>query len=88
MPYLPSPLADIPREQLLFSHPSPIQALPRLSAALSPNQKVKIWAKREDTNSPYAFGGNKIRKLEYVVADALKMGADTLVTEGGLQSNQ
>jgi 1-aminocyclopropane-1-carboxylate deaminase len=85
--YLPSPLADIPREHLLFPHPSPIHSLPRLSAALAPDQNVKIWAKREDINSPYAFGGNKIRKLEYVVADALRQGADTLLTEGGLQSN-
>jgi len=85
--HLPSPFADIPREHLLFPHPSPIHALPRLSVALAPDQNVNIWAKREDTNSPYAYGGNKIRKLEYVIADALRQGADILVTEGGLQSN-
>jgi 1-aminocyclopropane-1-carboxylate deaminase len=85
---VPSPLSGYPRELLLFDHPSPIQALPRLSAAFSPSDfGITIWAKREDTNSPFAFGGNKIRKLEYVVADALEQGADTLVTEGGLQSN-
>lgn len=85
---VPEPLSGYPRETLLFDHPSPIQALPRLSAAFSPpDSDIKIWTKREDTNSPFAFGGNKIRKLEYVVADALQQGADTLVTEGGFQSN-
>ena len=42
---------------------------------------------REDCNSGLAFGGNKVRKLEYVVHDAIKQGADTLVTTGGVQSN-
>jgi 1-aminocyclopropane-1-carboxylate deaminase len=85
---VPSPLSDIPYEPLLFSHPSPLQKLSRLSSAISPpGSNITIWAKREDTNSPLAFGGNKIRKLEYIIADALKNGADTLVTEGGIQSN-
>ena len=47
----------------------------------------KIWAKREDCNSGLAFGGNKTRKLEYLVPDALAQGADTLVSIGGVQSN-
>ena len=46
-----------------------------------------LWAKREDCNSGYAFGGNKTRKLEYLVADALAQGCDTLVSIGGVQSN-
>jgi 1-aminocyclopropane-1-carboxylate deaminase len=46
-----------------------------------------IWAKREDCNSGIAFGGNKTRKLEYLVADALAQGCDTLVSIGGVQSN-
>jgi 1-aminocyclopropane-1-carboxylate deaminase/D-cysteine desulfhydrase-like pyridoxal-dependent ACC family enzyme len=46
-----------------------------------------IWAKREDCNSGLAFGGNKTRKLEYVVADTLAQGCDTLVSIGGVQSN-
>jgi len=46
-----------------------------------------IWAKREDCNSGLAFGGNKTRKLEYLVADALAQGCDTLVSIGGVQSN-
>jgi 1-aminocyclopropane-1-carboxylate deaminase len=46
-----------------------------------------VWAKRDDVNSALAFGGNKIRKLEYLVADALASGCDTLVSIGGVQSN-
>jgi len=77
-------LADFPRTPLLFG-PSPIHPLPRLSAALG--RDVEIWAKREDCNSGIAFGGNKVRKLEYLVADALEQGCDTLVSIGGIQSN-
>ncbi len=77
-------LDDYPRVPLLFG-PSPIHPLPRLSAALG--GAVAIWAKREDCNSGIAFGGNKVRKLEYLVADALARGCDTLVSIGGVQSN-
>jgi 1-aminocyclopropane-1-carboxylate deaminase len=49
--------------------------------------EVEIWAKREDCNSGIAFGGNKVRKLEYLVADAVAQGCDTLVSIGGIQSN-
>ncbi|MEZ5249441.1 MAG: pyridoxal-phosphate dependent enzyme [Ilumatobacteraceae bacterium] len=49
--------------------------------------EVEIWAKREDCNSGIALGGNKVRKLEYLVADALAQGCDTLVSIGGIQSN-
>jgi 1-aminocyclopropane-1-carboxylate deaminase len=65
--------------------PTPIEKLERLSAHLGGN--VDIYAKREDCNSGLAFGGNKIRKLEYIVPDAIASGADTLVTIGGVQSN-
>lgn len=65
--------------------PTPIEKLERLSAHLG--GKVGIFAKREDCNSGLAFGGNKIRKLEYIVPDAIASGADTLVTIGGVQSN-
>jgi 1-aminocyclopropane-1-carboxylate deaminase len=75
---------DYPRVPLLFG-PSPIHPLPRLSAALG--GKVEIWAKREDCNSGIAFGGNKVRKLEYLAADAIAQGCDTLVSIGGIQSN-
>ncbi|WIV53591.1 1-aminocyclopropane-1-carboxylate deaminase [Amycolatopsis nalaikhensis] len=76
-------LADFPRYPLLFG-PSPVHPLERLTEHLG---GAKIWAKREDVNSGLAFGGNKTRKLEYLVADALKQGADTLVSIGGVQSN-
>ena len=48
---------------------------------------ARIWAKRDDVNSGLAFGGNKTRKLEYLIPDALASGADTLVSIGGIQSN-
>ncbi|MFM7599563.1 MAG: pyridoxal-phosphate dependent enzyme, partial [Actinomycetota bacterium] len=76
-------LADYPRYPLLFG-PSPIQRLNRLTADLG---GATVWAKRDDCNSGIAFGGNKTRKLEYLVADALAQGCDTLVSIGGVQSN-
>ncbi|KAK3625733.1 hypothetical protein LTR56_020237 [Elasticomyces elasticus] len=79
-------LRSIPKESFLFG-PSPIQCLPRLSKELSSNGDVKIWAKRDDCNSGLAYGGNKVRKLEYLVADAIAKGCDTLVSVGGVQSN-
>ena len=78
------PIDDFPRVPLLFG-PSPVHPLPRLSAALG--GRVEIWAKREDCNSGIAFGGNKVRKLEYLAADAIAQGCDTLVSIGGVQSN-
>jgi 1-aminocyclopropane-1-carboxylate deaminase len=77
-------LDEFPRTPLLFG-PSPIHPLRRLSEHLG--GQVEIWAKREDCNSGIAFGGNKVRKLEYLVADALEQGCDTLVSIGGVQSN-
>ena len=77
-------LDDFPRTPLLFG-PSPIHPLRHLSEALG--GRVEVWAKREDCNSGIAFGGNKVRKLEYLVADALQQGCDTLVSIGGVQSN-
>jgi 1-aminocyclopropane-1-carboxylate deaminase len=77
-------LAKFPRHKLTFG-PSPIEKLERLSAHLG--GKVEIYAKRDDCNAGLAFGGNKVRKLEYLVPDALAQGCDTLVTIGGIQSN-
>ena len=77
-------LDDFPRIPLLFG-PSPIHPLRRLSDALG--GEVEIWAKREDCNSGIAYGGNKVRKLEYLAADAVAQGCDTLVSIGGVQSN-
>lgn len=77
-------LTDFERYPLTFG-PSPIEPLPRLSEHLGGD--VAIYAKREDCNSGLAFGGNKLRKLEYIVPDVIASGADTLVTIGGVQSN-
>jgi len=85
---LPNPFASIPRKPLLFG-PSPIQSLDRISADLTSKsgKAVHIYAKRDDCNSGLAFGGNKTRKLEYLIADALSQECDTLVSVGGIQSN-
>jgi 1-aminocyclopropane-1-carboxylate deaminase len=76
-------LESFTRYPLLFG-PSPVHRLDRLTAQLG---GAAVWAKREDCNSGIAFGGNKTRKLEYLVADALAQGCDTLVSIGGVQSN-
>src|ERR671922_2466442 len=78
-----STLANFPRHPLLFG-PSPVHPLERLTAHLG---GARIWSKRDDCNSGLAYGGNKTRKLEYLVADALEGGYDTLVSIGGVQSN-
>ncbi|MFK0278974.1 1-aminocyclopropane-1-carboxylate deaminase [Streptomyces sp. NPDC090499] len=76
-------LSSYARYPLLFG-PSPVHPLERLTARLG---GAALWAKREDCNSGIAYGGNKTRKLEYLVADALAKGCDTLVSIGGVQSN-
>jgi len=76
-------LDDFARYPLLFG-PSPVHELGRLTRHLG---GAGVWAKREDCNSGIAYGGNKTRKLEYLVADALAQGCDTLVSIGGVQSN-
>ena len=76
-------LDSFERVPLLFG-PSPIHRLERLTDELGGAQ---LWAKRDDCNSGLAYGGNKTRKLEYLAADALAKGCDTLVSIGGVQSN-
>lgn len=66
----------------LLSHPTPLEKLERLSTWLGRD----VYIKRDDL-TPLAMGGNKLRKLEYLGADALAQGADTLITAGALQSN-
>jgi len=83
MPEVPVPIDSFKRYPLLFG-PSPVHRLDRLTRHLG---GASVWAKREDCNSGIAFGGNKTRKLEYLVADALAQGCDTLVSIGGVQSN-
>ncbi len=73
---------NIPR--LKFAHvPTPIEELPRLTAYL---HGPRIFVKRDDQTG-LAFGGNKTRKLEFLVAEALEQGARTLISGGALQSN-
>lgn len=77
-------LGKFERYPLTFG-PTPIEHLPRMTAALG--GRVQIYAKRDDCNSGLALGGNKLRKMEYIVPDILASGADTLVSIGGVQSN-
>jgi len=74
-------LARFPRLDLAGG-PTPLDKLERLSANLG----RELYVKRDDT-TPFALGGNKVRKLEFLAAEALKAGADTLVTAGAIQSN-
>jgi L-cysteate sulfo-lyase len=76
-------LARFPRAR--FAHlPTPLEPMPRLSEALG--GKAKFWVKRDDCTG-LAGGGNKTRKLEFLLGAALEAGADTLVTQGAVQSN-
>ena len=77
-------LEKFARYPLTFG-PAPIEKLERLSKHLGGN--VEVYAKREDCNSGLAYGGNKLRKLEYIIPDAIASNADTLVSIGGVQSN-
>jgi D-cysteine desulfhydrase family pyridoxal phosphate-dependent enzyme len=63
--------------------PTPLQYLENISRELG----INLWIKRDDLTGDILTGGNKIRKLEYILADALNKGADTIITSGGLQSN-
>jgi D-cysteine desulfhydrase len=74
-------LTRFPRLEFIGA-PTPLEYLPRFSDYLG----REIYIKRDDT-TPMAMGGNKLRKLEFLAADALREGADTLVTAGAIQSN-
>ncbi|HZV84038.1 MAG TPA: D-cysteine desulfhydrase family protein, partial [Brevundimonas sp.] len=74
-------LARFPRIRLAHL-PTSLEPLPRLSEALG----VELWVKRDDCTG-LAGGGNKTRKLEFLLGDAFEQGADTLVTQGAVQSN-
>jgi D-cysteine desulfhydrase family pyridoxal phosphate-dependent enzyme len=72
------------KPRLLFAHlPTPVEPLPRLSAAL---KGPRLFVKRDDQTG-LAFGGNKTRKLEYLLAEARANGAEMLITAGAVQSN-
>ncbi|HDT6543736.1 TPA: D-cysteine desulfhydrase [Kluyvera ascorbata] len=74
-------LTRFPRLELIGA-PTPLEYLPRFSDYIGRD----IFIKRDDV-TPLAMGGNKLRKLEFLAADALREGADTLVTAGAIQSN-
>jgi L-cysteate sulfo-lyase len=74
---------DIARLRLGM-YPTPIEEMPRLRAALG--CKPRLYIKRDDYAGP-GFGGNKVRKLEYVFAEAQRTGVDTVLTIGGIRSN-
>ncbi len=74
---------DFPDRLSLAVTPTPLQPLDRLSEQLA---GPRIWVKRDDLTGSH-LSGNKVRKLEFVIAQALAEGCDTLITCGGLQSN-
>jgi L-cysteate sulfo-lyase len=75
-------LDQLPRIALQHA-PTPLEPMPRLTAALGGPQ---LWIKRDDCTG-LALGGNKVRKLEFLLGEALAQGADTIITAGGPQSN-
>ena len=82
------------RDGTLRLPPTPADVRPQPGPPAGPADRAprrgagpQIWAKRDDCNAGLAYGGNKTRKLEYLVPDALAQGADTLVSIGGYQSN-
>jgi 1-aminocyclopropane-1-carboxylate deaminase/D-cysteine desulfhydrase-like pyridoxal-dependent ACC family enzyme len=81
-----SPAAVLARLPVLrlVPGPSPVEEVPRLRAAVGAGPRILV---KRDDGLPFAMGGNKVRKLQIVAADALREGADTLITAGGIQSN-
>ncbi len=71
----------LPKQNLIIT-PTPLHPLPRLSEELG----IDLWIKRDDLTG-FAFGGNKGRKLEYLLGEAVAKGYDTIVTCGSAQSN-
>jgi L-cysteate sulfo-lyase len=80
-----SPAAPLDRRLDLAHLPTPLEPMERLGRhlGLAPGA---LWVKRDDVTG-LGGGGNKARKLEYLCAEALELGCDTLVTGGGAQSN-
>src|SRR3984957_6563916 len=79
-----SPLFEGFSRKKLFHSPTPIQRLQRLERELE--TKVRLYVKRDDLMG-LGGGGNKLRKLEFLLGDALSQGCDTFITTGGTQSN-
>ncbi|MGB2534719.1 MAG: pyridoxal-phosphate dependent enzyme, partial [Candidatus Puniceispirillum sp.] len=83
MPHATSDLlSPFPRVSLCHQ-PTPLEFMPRITAALG---GPKLWVKRDDCTG-LATGGNKTRKLEFLIAAAIEAGADMVVTQGAVQSN-
>ncbi len=80
MPVVPAALPSVS----LAAYPTPVEELCRLRDAVGCGPRLLV--KRDDAIG-FAFGGNKVRKTQLVAADALRLGADTLITCGGVQSN-
>jgi len=80
--YLKEGLQNTPRETLGF-FPTPLHKLEKLSNELG----INFYIKRDDFSGISLFGGNKIRKLEYLIGDAKTKGCDTIITFGATQSN-
>ena len=78
------PLFEQFSRKKLFDSPTPIQRLNRLERELE--TKVRLYVKRDDLTG-LGGGGNKLRKLEFLLGDAISQGSDTFITVGGLQSN-
>ena len=79
-------LAGLPRLRLA-ALPTPFEEAPRLAAALAGGRDgPRIFVKRDDLTG-FALGGNKVRKIEYHLGEALAQGCDTIVTTGAIQSN-
>jgi D-cysteine desulfhydrase family pyridoxal phosphate-dependent enzyme len=74
----------LPPSIALLHSPTPLEEMPRLREAIGGGPR--LFVKRDDV-IPFGFGGNKVRKLQFVAAEAVARGADTLVTVGGIQSN-
>jgi L-cysteate sulfo-lyase len=75
----------VPADPLALGHfPTPLRELRRLRGHL--NARSRLWIKHDDWSGP-GFGGNKVRKLEYVLAEALSRECDTVLTTGGVRSN-
>ena len=74
-------ISSLPRVTL-FTHPTPLERLSRLSRALG----VEVWVKRDDVME-LALGGNKARKLEYILGHVMNQGYNTVITTGALHSN-
>ncbi|WHI49387.1 D-cysteine desulfhydrase family protein [Microbulbifer sp. MLAF003] len=78
---------ELPERLCLGNLPTPLQPLDRISERYSlPFGGPRIWVKRDDLTE-FGMSGNKLRKLEFVAAEALSRGCDTLITCGGIQSN-